>query len=130
MTTKTKTAASKKAAKKVTKTAAPKKTAKKAASTKKATSGKKLIAAKGSECFWVHEGPILKDLVELEAALKTMSDKMFAHHVRTHGNDFADWVEMILKDTDTAAQLRKSKKPGSAHKVVVKQLKLYSVPKR
>lgn len=129
-TTAVKTAPAKKVAKKAPAKTAKKVAAKKAPAKKTAPKGKVLVCAKGPDCFWVNGGPILKDLVELESALKDMSDKMFTYHVRKHGNDFADWVEAILKDVDTAAALRKAKKPNTAHKIVVKQLKLYSVPKQ
>lgn len=122
-----KKAAVKKVAQKTTKKAPAKKAA--AKKTVKKATGKKLIVAKGPQCFWVNEGPILKNLLELEAALEAMSEEMFAHHVGGGRNDFADWVEYTLKDVDTAIALRKSKKPAAARKVVIKQLKLYKLPK-
>ena len=130
MTTK-KTTTKKKVAKKTTKKSNSKKTTKKAASKKvaKKTNGRKLVLAKGSGCFWVNNGPILRDLVELEKAFSEMTDKMFAHHVSGKRNDFADWVEVVLKDKETALALRKSKKPKTARTVVVRQLKLYQLPK-
>lgn len=117
----------------VAKKAAPKKSTSKktptSAAKKKSKTEKKLVAAKGQQCFWVNEGPILKDLIELQTALETMSDAIFAHHVTRERNDFAEWVEYVLKDAETAAALRKSKKPVTAHKVIVRQLKLYKLPK-
>ena len=115
---------------------AAKKTASKKASSKKSASKKviskknepkKLVCATGANCFWVHNGPILKDLVELEKALDKMTDKVFAHHVSGKRNDFADWVETILKDAEAAAALRKSKKPKTAKTTVTKCLKVYQV---
>lgn len=108
-----------------------KSTAKKTAPQKatKAATGeaRALVCAKGSDCFWVHDGPILKDLVELAEALADMPEQMFAHHVGGARHDFAQWVEHVLKDAETAAALRKAKKPATAHKVVVRQLNLYNL---
>jgi len=118
-----KTATKKPALKKVAKKTVTKKFA-----TKKPEKGKKLVAATGANCFWVHNGPILKDLLELEKALNEMSDKVFTHHVFGKRNDFADWVETVLKDSETATAFRKAKKPKTARTVVVRQLKLYKLP--
>lgn len=126
VTTTAKKTAAKKVAKKATKKTAAKKTAKK--STTKGP-GKKLIVAKGADCFWVNKGPILKDLRELEAALNTMSEAMFKHHVGKGKNDFADWVEYTLKDTAAATDIRKARKPKTARTVIVRHLKHYQLPK-
>lgn len=125
MTTKTKTT---KKAIPTSRGTSKKTTTKKAVTQKKPPVAKKIVTAKGPTCFWVHEGPILKDLLELEAALKSMSELMYKHHVTKDRNDFADWVDAVLKDAETAALLRKAKKPETAHKAVVRQLKLYIVP--
>jgi hypothetical protein len=112
------------------KTTTKKAVAKKAATPKAKAAGSKkrtMVVAKGPHCFWVNQGPILKDMQELADALKTMSEKMFAHHVNKDRNDFADWVEGVLKDADAAAALRKAKKPNTAHTVVIKYVKLYDL---
>ncbi len=126
VTTKTTKAAPKKAVKKTAKKATVKQTTK--AAGKKTQKAKVLVCAEGSDCFWVNEGPILKDLQELEKALGEMTEEVFAHHVGSTRHDFAEWVEHVLADTETAAALRKAKKPHTARKVVVRQLKLYQLP--
>jgi len=137
-TTTKKKATAKKVAKKPAKKTARKTTAKKTtrkttttAAAQKSTkriSGKSLKQAKAVECFWVNEGPILKDLLELERALAAMSDEVFKRHVGGGRNDFAEWVEHVLMDAAAAADLRKTRKPQTAHKVVVQHLKLYQLP--
>ncbi len=130
MTTKKKTT-KKAVVKKTTKKSVTKnltqKVAKKATSNK-SDSGKKLVVATGANCFWVHNGPILRDLVELEKALDEMNEKIFAHHVSGTRNDFADWIQMVLKDAEAAVAFRKAKKPKTARTVIVRQLKLYKLP--
>lgn len=126
MTAKTKKTTTRKRAVKAT--SKKKVSTKKRSHTKKVSNKKKLICATGTNCFWVNNGPILRDLVELERALDTMTEKIFSHHVSGSRNDFADWVEHVLKDQETAAALRRSKKPKTARTVVVRQLKLYTLP--
>ncbi len=100
---------------KVTKKALPKSSAK----------GKRLVIAVGSHCFWTKDGQVLKDLRDLEAAFKKMSPEVFAHHVTKDKNDFATWVNTILKDPACATDLRKAKKAATAKTAVSKHLKTY-----
>lgn len=116
----------------VKKTAPAKKTAAKAVSkknlaTKQAekSAKKKIKAAKPEKCFWVNDGKILADLLDLEAAFGSMAETVFVHHVTKEKNDFADWVEHVLEDVDCAADLRTCRKPRSAKTVVVRHLKRY-----
>lgn len=88
--------------------------------------GKRLVQANGPNAFWVADGTILKNLEELRDAFKEMDKKVFGHHVSKNKNDFADWVEAVLKDSDCAAALRKSKTQNSCRTVVVRQLKVYT----
>lgn len=106
---------------------ATKKAGKKANSKKAAKDVKLLVCASDSECFWTTDGQVLKNLDELQLAFGTMDDEVFMHHVTKEKNDFADWVEQVLGDSDCAAALRRSRKPSSARTVVVKHLRLYNV---
>lgn len=112
-----------------TKTAkkAVKKAAKKSATTRtpKRLSDRVLVCAPSEHCFWTNDGSILTDLIDLEAALKTMGLDVYGHHVTTDKNDFADWVEFVLSDPDCAAAVRKARKPHTARAVIAKHLKLY-----
>lgn len=129
----TKKAAKKTTAKKAKKQAAKKAPAKKTAastvskaSKTKKGSGKVLVCANDQECFWTTDGRVIADLKELEQALNDMADEVFAYHVNKERNDFADWVESVLRDAACAADLRGARKPRSARTVVVRHLKLYA----
>lgn len=129
-TTKTVSKTTKKPKVKIVKKAPAKKTTSKKPAAKKSSpkttaKGKVLVCAKGKECFWTNDGQVLKDLLELRDALKKMTDKVYTHHVTKEKNDFADWVEAVLKDVDCATALRKSKKPNTARTVVVRHLRTY-----
>lgn len=101
-----------------------KKSAKKA--TKRSSKKKKvMVCADGTHCFWVHNGPVLKDIEELHHALKEMSDDMFSYHVGKGRNDFADWVEHVLDDKTLATSLRKARKVSTSARAVAKGLKEY-----
>lgn len=115
----------KKATKKTTKKAT-KKTTKKNASKQTNTSGRVLVCANGEHCFWLHDGQILDDLNALAAALRSMSEEVFSHHVSAQRNDFAEWVEHVLCDADCAHDLRSRRSPRGAYTVVTKHLRLYA----
>lgn len=92
------------------------------------TKQKRVLArAEGAQCFWVTNGTILSDLVELRDALEHMEDEIFSYHVKGKRNDFANWIEFVLGDTELAAALRKTAKPKTMHTAVVRRLKIYSI---
>lgn len=108
----------------------------KTASKKAPVSGKKrsaqspkrvLARAEGAQCFWVNDGAILADLVEFSTALAKMSGDTYAYHVTGNRNDFADWVEFVLGDTELALTLRDVEKPKPARAIVVRRLKIYEL---
>ncbi len=86
-----------------------------------------MVYADDGECFWTTDGQILRDLNELQTALAAMNDMVYGHHVTPMKNDFADWVESVLQDSDCAAELRKATKPLAARTIVVKHLRAYNV---
>lgn len=109
-----------------------KKTTKKRAtnkSTKKPSAkGRKkqpLVHASGERCFWVSNGPVLTNLLDLEAALREMDDALYQYHAGGDQNDFAEWVEWVLSDKTCANGLRKARKPKSAATVVKRRLTVY-----
>ncbi len=110
----------------IKKTATKKVVAKKATPKKKAHTPKVMVESPAQESFWVTDGQILNSLRSLCEALQLMQNDVYAYHVTKDRNDFADWVEAVLKDTACAADLRKAKTPKSACTVVVKHLKFYA----
>ncbi len=86
-----------------------------------------LICADGNRCFWTTDGEVIANLTELRDSFEKMADDVFKYHVTKEKNDFADWVEAVLKDQELGNQLRKSRKPSSARTVVVRRLKIYNL---
>ncbi len=111
--------------KKITKVAT--KPVAKSTAKKTTTKGKReLTCAPGEQCFWVTDGRVLTNLVELRDALASMTEDVFMYHVTKERNDFADWIEYVLQDADLASSFRKSKKPNTARDVVVSRLRIYT----
>ena len=59
--------------------------------------------------FWLKSGTEVKNLHEFLEALKVMDDATFYHHVDDRKNDFADWIEKVIKDPELADTMSKIK---------------------
>ena len=70
------------------------------------------------QCFWVNNGPILKNMEELANTLPDMAEDTFRHHVNNEKNDFSSWVRDIIGDANLANDLLSSKNRDSALKKV------------
>ena len=74
------------------------------------------------QCFWVNNGPILKNLGELADSLQQISDETYNHHVSREKNDFSRWVNDVIGDQQLANELLSSKNKESAAKKLQKRL--------
>lgn len=74
------------------------------------------------QCFWVNNGPILKNLEELANALPEMSNDTFHHHMNNEKNDFSAWINDVIGDKALANELLSSKNKESAVKKLQKRL--------
>lgn len=84
-----------------------------------------MVVASGNYCFWVHHGPVLKDLRELQRAFHAMTPEQFAHHVTHDKNDFCAWIMNVLSDHATAKKLAKARTREEAAKIVEAALMNY-----
>jgi hypothetical protein len=84
-----------------------------------------LVYADNETSFWVADGKILNTLVALHEALMVMDKETFTHHAAQGKNDFAEWVETVLGDSECATALWKSKTTKAAATAVAKSLKSY-----
>jgi len=73
--------------------------------------------------FWVHDGRILKNIRELLYALKNMKKDVFNYHVNKEKNDFANWINDIIKDTKLAKDMSKTKGKKEIIKKISKRIK-------
>lgn len=58
--------------------------------------------------FYTKDGRIVKNLSELNSAIKKMDDATFHHHVNPERHDFANWVYNVHKEKELADKLRKA----------------------
>lgn len=56
--------------------------------------------------FWCHDGRYLKNLPELEAALKQMTEETFRYHVNETKSDFSNWVKDVIGDEKLSRDLQ------------------------
>ncbi len=87
----------------------------------------KLVVASGASAFWVHQGPILRNLWDLAKFFELMTEEQFVYHVKPSGNDFARWVSEILQDKICARALIRAKTGPAALAVVRRALARYDV---
>lgn len=77
-----------------------------------------LCGVDGERCFWVNNGPVLRNLDELYAALSEMKKETFSHHVNKDKNDFSAWIRDVISDQKLAEDIAKAKtKKGMAAKI-------------
>lgn len=62
-------------------------------------------AEEGKE-FHLNNGSTLTTLRELEDAVLEMDEETFSHHVKEERNDFVNWVEYVLLESELAQTLR------------------------
>ena len=55
--------------------------------------------------FWCSHGKVLKNMPELETALKEMSEETFSYHSNEIKNDFSNWVRDVIGDEKLAGDL-------------------------
>jgi len=59
--------------------------------------------------FYCQDGSRFWNLEDLAKAVASMSEEVFAHHVNTEKNDFANWVYDIVGDHALAHELRNTR---------------------
>ncbi|MBI4143543.1 hypothetical protein HY487_01520 [Candidatus Woesearchaeota archaeon] len=83
---------------------------------------KYLCNASPEQCFWVNNGPILKNIEELANYLPEMPNEAFQHHVNSEKNDFSNWVKDVIGDQKLANDLLSSKSRDSVVKKIRNRL--------
>lgn len=78
-----------------------------------------ITEAPAGQEFFVHNGPILKTLEELAAAIPSMPDEIFEYHTRPRGNDFARWVKEVFGKSRLSEKLEKAATKEEAVKILL-----------
>jgi len=91
---------------------------------KKKTAAKKQIIknAKNSECFFVKDGKVIKNVIELSNELDKMTDDIFMYHVNDMKNDFANWIKDIFKEEKLAKELFKTIDKDKTQIIILKHV--------
>ena len=89
-----------------------------------------LADASPEQCFWVNNGPIIKNLSEMANALACMKDEIFSHHVNKEKNDFGNWVRDVLKDEELANNITNVRSKEKILKKVQSRLKKLEIKTR
>jgi len=82
-----------------------------------------LVDAPPEGCFWVHNGPIVKNLKELLASLKKMKKDTFRHHVNKEKNDFSKWIQDVLGHKKLAEDLKKIRSKKSLMEKIEREIR-------
>ncbi len=72
--------------------------------------------------FWVNNGPIIKNLNELSATIKSLSETQFSHHINKNKNDFSKWIGEVIGDEELAKAMSKAKTKMAATKKINERL--------
>ena len=60
-----------------------------------------------NEAFWTCNGTVCRNIYELESNIRALNEWAFRYHVNLDNgkNDFARWIEDVIKDHELAARL-------------------------
>lgn len=73
--------------------------------------------------FWCHDGRVLKNLQELEAALRHMDEATFRYHSNETKTDFSNWVRDVIGEEKLARELIGCPSAAAAAEKVAKRLR-------
>lgn len=65
----------------------------------------KLKKAYSDKSFYLQNGELARDLLQLAEEIDAASKDVFEHHVNDERNDFAAWVEAVFKEKKLAEKL-------------------------
>ncbi|MDD5086768.1 MAG: hypothetical protein PHV16_03355 [Candidatus Nanoarchaeia archaeon] len=55
--------------------------------------------------FYLCDGSVIKNVLELSKCIETMSNEVFGHHVNDMKNDFSSWINDIYSDEKLAQKM-------------------------
>ena len=73
-------------------------------------------------CFWVNNGPVLRNLAQLAKAISSMSNDTFSYHANNNKNDFSSWINDVVGYKKLAGEMASSKNRASALKKLMENL--------
>ena len=88
----------------------------------KEIAGKMLGEVPNGKQFYCTDGRVVKNLPELELALKEMSEETFCYHSSETKSDFSNWVRDVIGDEKLSRDLQKSPSRTRAAKNVADRI--------
>ena len=76
----------------------------------------------GDKQFYCSDGRVLKNLLELGAALAEMSDETYSYHSNDTKTDFSNWIKDVIGDEKLARDLGKNIAKVRAAKAVADRI--------
>lgn len=83
---------------------------------------RKIREAKPEQYFVLATGVPIKNLKELALSLENMNEWVFNHHVNDIRNDFAAWVNDVLKEKKLSESVRNTKNIRELELVILRHL--------
>ena len=77
---------------------------------------------KPEQYFYLCDGRVLKDLIELSECLETMNNDVFYYHVNDSKNDFANWIRGVFERQELADEIMSIREPRQFQVVILKHL--------
>ena len=88
----------------------------------KEIAGKMLGEVPNGKQFYCTDGRVVKNLPELQLALKEMSEETFCYHSSETKNGFSNWVRDVIGDEKLSRDLQKSTSRTQAVKKVADRI--------
>ena len=95
---------------------------------KKEAIAKKIVQKKAKEhikpenYFYLRDGRVLKDMIDLTECLETINNDIFCHHVNDSKNDFSNWIRDIFEKKDLAEEIMQIREPRQIQVIILKHL--------
>jgi len=78
--------------------------------------------ANSDHYFFVNDGTVLKNVLDLSKQLDKMSEEVFRYHVNDMKNDFASWIKEIFKEEKLAEELLKTTEKDKTQIIILKHI--------
>jgi len=76
--------------------------------------------------FWLCDGGVLSNMVQLRNSLKRMSDGVFTYHVNAERNDFKNWIMDVVGDRKLAVSISKLKSSKAIYEKVAAAVRMHA----
>ena len=76
--------------------------------------------ANADHYFFVNDGTVLRNVLDLSKQLDKMADEVFEHHVNGMRNDFSNWIKYVFKEEKLAEELLKTTNKDKTQIILLK----------